>query len=307
MQMEKVSYLNQPNCLRLANREIEVLVTTDVGPRIIRYARKGGENVLGEVPETAVETVLGRWKPWGGHRLWAAPEDWPRSYAPDNDAVEYKAVGERALRLRQQTELATGLQKEMMVTIDEVGSGVRVDHRITNRSQTAVEVAPWALTIMRGGGVAILPQEPFRPHSEYLLPARPLVLWHYTNLSDPRWRVGQKFISLKSDPDLSEPQKIGVANKQGWAAYYLPDALFVKRFAYVEGATYPDYGSNNEVFTAGSFIEVESLAPLARLAPGEWAEHVEHWYLFDGVQLGGGDGEAALEAAFGPLIAVAPL
>ena len=129
MQMEKVSYLNQPNCLRLANREIEVLVTTDVGPRIIRYARKGGENVLGEVPETAVETVLGRWKPWGGHRLWAAPEDWPRSYAPDNDAVEYKAVGERALRLRQQTELATGLQKEMMVTIDEVGSGVRVDHR----------------------------------------------------------------------------------------------------------------------------------------------------------------------------------
>ena len=51
-------------------------------------------------------------------------------------------------------------------------------------------------------------------------------------------------------------------------AYLRGETLFVKRAAYVEGATYPDYNCNFETYTAGAFIEVESLAPLQRLEPG---------------------------------------
>jgi hypothetical protein len=75
-------------------------------------------------------------------------------------------------------------------------------------------------------------------------------------------------------------------DKQGWAAFRRGSTLFVKHFPYEEGATYPDYGCNVECFTAGSFIELESLAPVRRLEPGERAEHTERWSLFQDFDAG---------------------
>ena len=293
--MEKVTYLNLPNCYRLSNGAVEVVVTTDVGPRVVRYGFVGAENVLGEVPGAAVETELGAWKPWGGHRLWTAPEAMPRSYVPDNDSVEFEIADERTIRLVQRIERETGVQKELTVALDEEGSGVVLRHRIVNRNVWSVELAAWGLTIMRGGGEAILPQEPYGPHPECLLPARQLVLWPYTNMSDPRWTFGQRYIRLRVQEAAPAPQKIGVANKRGWAAYRLGETLFVKRFDYAEGASYPDLGCNNEVFTASSFVEIESLSPLRRLEPGEAVEHVESWHLFE--HTGAGDAEEQLHSA----------
>ena len=299
--MEKITYLDLPNCYRLSNGTAELVFTTDVGPRVIRYGFVGGENVLGECPEASVRTELGEWKPWGGHRLWAAPEASPRSYAPDDRPVEAVEFEEgRGVRLTPPVEAATGLQKELSVSLGEEGSGVRLRHRITNRSLWEIEVAPWALTIMRGEGEAVIPQEPHGAHPEHLLPARRLVLWRYTDLSDPRFKFGRRFLRLRSDAGRAEPQKIGVENKRGWAAYHVAGLLFVKRFPYERGALYPDDGCNNEVFTAGSFIELESLGPLRRLAPGETAEHEERWRLFEGFDPG--EGDESFASAAGPLV-----
>jgi hypothetical protein len=298
--MERLTYLDLPNCYRLSNGEVEVIVTTDVGPRVIRYGFCGEENILGELPDDLLETELGQFKPWGGHRLWIAPESMPDSYAPDNSEVEHQVEGSDTIRLRRSPEPRTRIQKEMIITLDAEGSGITIRHKIINRNLTAIDAAPWALTIMRGGGEAILPQEPYRSHDEYLLPARPLVLWHYTDLTDPRWSIGRNYIRLRTDATLSEPQKIGIMNKQGWAAYHHHQTLFVKRFDYEEGASYPDYGSNNEVYTAGSFIEVETLGPLRRLEPGMAAEHVERWYLFRNVTRG--ETETEIDAAIRTLV-----
>jgi hypothetical protein len=113
-----------------------------------------------------------------------------------------------------------------------------------------------------------------------VLPARPLVLWHYTDLTDARLTLGRKFIRLRTDDAAEDPLKIGVTNKQGWAAYLRGTTLFVKRHAYEEGASYPDYGSNVAAFTAGPFIQLESLSPVRRLEPGATASHEERWHLF---------------------------
>lgn len=298
--MEKLTYFGHVGCVRLFNGSVEAVVTVDVGPRIIRYGFPGADNILGELPEVEIKTALGPWKPWGGHRLWTAPEANPRSYVPDNEPVEYRAEAEHSLHLIQKVEHETGIQKELVVTLAGEGSRVTIRHVITNRNLWAIEVSPWAITTMNGGGCAILPQEPYRSWDEYLLPARPLVLWHYTDLSDERWTIGPRYIRLRTDERLSAPQKIGVMNKQGWAAYHRRDTLFVKRFAYEEGAAYPDFGSNTEVYTAASNIEVESLSPLRRLAPGESALHVETWELFPNIEIGSTEEE--LERAIGPLV-----
>ena len=300
VKVDKVTCLNQPNCYRLSNGVVEVVVTTDVGPRITRYAFVGEDNLLGEVPDDSVKTDLGVWKPLGGHRLWTAPEAMPRSYSPDNDRVAFTIEGS-TIRLVQSVEPQTGIQKELAVTLDEQGTAVTVAHRLTNRSVWDIDVAPWALTIMNGGGEVIVPHEPYRSHDDYLLPARPLALWHYTDLSDSRWTLGRKYIRLRTNAQLKEPQKIGIGNTQGWAAYLRNRTLFVKRFAWVAGATYPDFGSNTETYTAGTFIELETLAPLSRLGPGSSAEHVERWFLFRNVDAGAS--EQTLDAALRPLVA----
>lgn len=296
--MEKITYKDQSNCFKLSNGTVDVIVATNFGPRILFYGFAGGENILGEHPDAKAITELGEWRAWGGHRLWTAPEVNPRSYAPDNQPVEFTIENENSIRLVGRAEPPTNIEKEMIVTLDAEGSGVTVAHKITNRNLWGIEVAPWALTIMNGGGEAIFPQEPYRSWDDYLLPARQLVLWHYTDLSDSRWTLGKKFLRLRSDAEQSAPQKIGLANKQNWAAYHRNETLFIKRFVYEEGAIYPDFGSNNETYTAGSFIELETLAPLQRLESGAAATHHERWSLFNEIELGVTDDEteAALSA-----------
>ncbi len=299
--MERLNLLGLPDCVRLHNDDAELIVATAIGPRILHYALLGGENILAQIPEEGLETPYGLWKPWGGHRLWAAPEAMPRTYVPDNRPVEYELITDRSIMLRAPIEHESKLQKEMVVTLDETGTGVTVLHMITNHGVWPVELAPWGLTIVRGGGTTILPQERFLSHDDYLLPARPMVLWHFTDLSDPRWTVGPGFIRLRADASRPEPQKVGVGNSLGWAGYHREGTLFVKRFGWEEGEIYPDFGCNAETYTAGDFMEVESLGPLVVLEPGDSVDHVERWHLFADVELDADD--AALASRLAPLIA----
>ncbi len=279
--MKKFKFLDFQNCPRLTNGEVEIIVTTDVGPRIISYSFVGGENVLGIHTGAKVETALGLFKPYGGHRLWIAPENMPNSYAPDNAPVEYEFdETENSIRLIQPIEPVTKTQKEIKITLDKTGSGLVVKHRIKNCGASEMEMSAWALTIMRGGGVCEIPNEPFAPYSgETLLPVRNLAVWSYTDLSDLRWQFDEKYIRLHVDKNRIEPQKIGILNKQGWAAYRVGNLQFTKRFDFSENVLYPDLNSNTELYTAGEFVEIESLSPLKKVAPGEAVEHSERWEL----------------------------
>lgn len=302
IKIEKVKYSIYGNCYKLSNGTVDLLVTTDLGPRVIYYGFTGEENILAELgPECMVKTELGEWHHWGGHRLWHAPEVLPRSYAPDNDPIEAEMIGKSTIRVAPALETATNIKKEMYISLDREGTGVTITHTLKNKGPWPIELAPWALTIMNGGGVTIFPQEPFLSHDKKLLPVRSMSLWGFTDMSDSRWTFGKKYIQLRTDEKLTDPQKIGVANKQEWAAYLREGTLFVKRFHYVDGANYPDYGCNFETYTEGKFMEVETLGPLTKLDPNDTATHVEHWHLFRGVDAG--DDEETLDKAITPLVA----
>jgi hypothetical protein len=272
--------------LRLSNGTVDLVLVTGVGPRIIRYGFVGGENALGEVePDAApTKTALGDWFLYGGHRIWAAPEAMPRTYAPDNGPVDVKVDG-ATVTLTQPVD-ASGLQKVMTVGLAGSGTAVTVGNHVVNRSHWPLALAPWALTVMNGGGVIIIPNEPYKSHDDELAPARAITAWTYTNLADPRWTLGQKYIRLRVDASMKESQKIGVANKRGWAGYFRQGQLFVKRYGWTEGATYPDYGVNTETYTSANFVELETLGPMATLEPGQSASHEERWELHKGVDIG---------------------
>lgn len=299
IETEQFSHFGE--CYKLSNGTVEVFVTKEMGPRIIGYRFVGETNILAELSlDTKVSHEYGDWRPMGGHRLWHAPEVLPRSYVPDNAPVEVEQIDDDTIRVTPPVEKEVGIQKSMFITLASEGTGVTVVHEVSNLGPWPIEVAPWALSIMNGGGTVIIPQEEWVSHDDYLLPARPLVLWHFTDLTDSRLQLGKKYIRLSTDSAKNWPNKIGVGNMQEWAAYYRQGTLFVKRFPFCECCKYPDMGCNCETYTDGDFIELESLGAMVVLEPGETVEHEENWYLFNGVEIG--DTEESLDAAISPLV-----
>jgi hypothetical protein len=258
--IELIPYAGWPNCYRFSDGVTELVVTTDVGPRVIRYGFVGGQNMFVEIAEQLGKSGESSWEMRGGHRLWAGPETKPDTYALDNGPVEPE----------------TGLQKEIILSYEALG-GIKVTHCITNRGTRARSLAPWALTQMAQGGTAIAAFPPRGGHSEQLLPTNPLVMWAYTNFADPRWQFAGKYLILRQDPSNSSPQKTGLFNVDTRAAYLLGSDLFVKSSQGNAAATYPDFHCCFEIFTNGDFLELETLGPLTELVPGATATHVERW------------------------------
>jgi hypothetical protein len=275
---EKVDFGGWPNCIRLSNGESELIIATDIGPRILRFGFINGQNFFHLSPDDSGRMGGDKWRIYGGHRLWLAPESIPRSYCPDNNPVSYTFQAD-TIKLTQAKESTTGIIKEMEITLSPYKNQVSVLHRLTNQNLWDVELSPWAISALAQGGRAIIPQEPFGEGDDFLLPARPLALWQYTQMKDQRWIWGNKYIQAKQDPVLTSEQKIGVLNKQGWTAYYLNEEILIKKFDFDPLALYPDFGCNNEIYINGNLLEIETLGPLSKLPSQGIIEHVENWLL----------------------------
>lgn len=288
--VDKIKYKGWKNNIRMRNGEAELILTLDVGPRVISYKLADGKNVFVELTDQMGKSGETEWVARGGHRLWVGPEDLTRTYAPDNQPIKYEELPGGAIRLIQNPD-EFGIQKEMDVQLASSGSKVTVTHRIKNLSNKEADLAPWVLTMMAPGGVEIIPLPPKRPHpgppknaksaAEYW-PNQVMVVWPFTDFKDPRWSLGTKYITLRHDTQRG-PTKIGLAHQLGWIGYLNQGTLFIKRIPFEPGKMYADNGCNFETFSNEVMQEIESLGPIVNLAPGKSVEHVEQWELVGNV------------------------
>lgn len=300
VKVEKMEYKGWRNCYRVSNGEIELVVTVDVGPRVMRFGFVGGQNLFKEFADQLGGTREEKHQLRGGDRVWKAPEDPVATWAPDNVPVEI-TITANGLIARAPVEPLTSLQKEIEVRMAASRAEVTVVHRITNRSLFSLEYSVWALTMMAPGGIAISGFPPRGRHPANLEATNPLVMWAYTNLSDKRWVFTKKYLTLKQDPANSEAQKLGMFNSNTWGAYILNGEAFVKQAHANSGEPYPDFGCSFETFTNNEFLEIETLGPLTKVPPGKTSEQVEHWSLHRGVVLTAITDEA-IDAVILPLL-----
>lgn len=262
----------------LSNDHIRIEVLASAGPRIVGlYAAGSEDNLFASVPNIRIPTPNGEFAPHGGHRLWHAPEAFPRSYIPDSDGLEISEVAGELL-LAGPVEPVTGIRKRLEIVLAPSRPTVTVRHFLENQGPWPVELAIWALTMVRLGGLAILPQTAHRLDADGLLPNRNLALWPYTRLSDPRLQLHDDFVLVEAHPGMP-PCKLGYMNRHGWLGYLYEDAFFAKRFEPQPDKPHADLGCNTECYCEDRFMEIESLGPLTRLEPGEVVTHVEHWEL----------------------------
>jgi len=281
MKIEKTSFGGWTNCLRLANDHAELIITLDVGPRIISYQHlPGGKNVLknnaDELGTSGESTYVAR----GGHRLWLAPEG-ERTYFPDNSPVTHELLP-NGVQLENQAAAPWHIQKSLAVTLAENSSEVKLEHRATNTGTEPATVATWGVTTMEAGGLEIITRPPMAPHARNVGPDRLQVLWPYTDTADERWRWGREFITLRQTAHSSHT-KLGLMHRMKWIGYLTRSTLFVKLVEFEEDATYPDFGCNFETFSNATMLQIETLSPLRTLAPGESIGHSESWRLFGNI------------------------
>lgn len=268
-------------CLKLDNGAVSLWLITSAGPRIIGFSLSEGDNVLAQLPDITLPAGGDQvYRLRGGHRLWHAPEDPVRTYVPDDLPPQIEAF-DCGVRATQPVESVTGIEKQICVSLPDERPRAVVEHKLTNRGLWPVELAPWAITQLKPGGLGILPQ----PTADTgLLPNRRLALWPYTDINSPHIHWGNRFIFIEANLG-DEALKIGWANPNGWLAYAVDNTLFVKEAAYQADAQYFDYSSSSECYCGAAFIELETLGPRVTLQPGESTSHREVWSLHADVDI----------------------
>jgi hypothetical protein len=281
IKIDKINFLGWENSIKLSNGIIDVVATTDIGPRIVRFGFENDVNEFNLDPKTIGLKGGDEYRYYGGHRLWHSPEDRKRTYVPDNDEVDWHEI-ENGVRLIQKPEKWVNTQKQIDIILNPDESRVRLIHRITNLGAWPIELSAWTITVLNTEGIEIIPQ----PNKDTdLLPNRQIVLWPYSKMNDKRVYWGEKYIALKQDPNNKAPFKLGINNQEGWAAYARGGHLFVKRYYPQHDATYPDFGVSFETYTNDWMLEIETLSPFTKLQLGETVEHVEEWELYNNVNV----------------------
>lgn len=276
-----VEYKNFGKCLKLSNGIIELLVTIDIGPRIISYSFIGGENILFEDIDRKGQNNGpefdkfggGTWYNYGGHRLWTSPEAMPRTYYPDNEPVSYEIL-ENGARFTPSIQKWNQYGFEITVTLTPDSTEVCLIHKITNYAAWDVTLAPWALTVLSPGGLEIIPQP---TKDTGLLNNRIIAVWPYADMMDDRVVWGTKYISLKQKPNHPKNFKFGINSQHGFAMYFNHNDLFVKKFFPEADGVYPDGGMSFESYVCDSFLEMETLGKLTVIPPDSSVTHTEYW------------------------------
>ena len=264
----------------IENEYFQLECLANAGPRIVRLIPAWvGENIFAEVPSASILTELGRYRYFGGHRLWFAPKIQSQVYFPDNLGVTVAEI-KNGVQLVGGIEPETHTRKSMSIQISPTHRFIIIKHMIKNHGTEPIRLAPCAITMLRPNSVALLPQTVGTVDKEGFLPNRNVSLWSYSRWDDPRLELGHDLIQVKAD-DTKRAFRLGYFNSQGWLGYVLDDVLFVKRFGVRRDELYPDNGCNAEVYTTNHALELESLGALTDLKPQEELVHTETWEVYE--------------------------
>lgn len=255
---------------------LKVGVALSIGPRILYLSLLNEDyNLFNILPEISLETPDGIWMIYGGHRLWTAPEDFPRTYSVDNKPVEVKQDDSRIIVIGN-VELYNNILKKLIIEPGNENYALKIVHEIVNIGRWPIEFSCWALTVMKPSGIAIIPMIPRKIDKHGLLPDRVISIWPYTKLNDRRLIYGENYVLIKHDPAISHPIKIGVRAFPPVVAYWIKGYLFIKKIV-EENSMYPDNNVYIEVYANDKIIELETLSPVRRVEPDGVNTHTEYW------------------------------
>ena len=266
----------------IENDQLRVDFLAHGGPRLVRLTLAGStNNLLAETPDVHWPTPCGEYHLRGGHRVAIAPEALELSYVPEDDGLRIEPLP-NGVRLIGPTEVGSGVSKSIEMQLHPDRPALTLRHAVCNKRSEPVEIAAWAVTQLPVGGIAVAPLRTAAIVNRHR-PDRQLVLWPYSSWQDERLFADDDHVWIDARP-CEEELKIGLLAR-GWLAYLRSGVFFLKRFDPQLELPHPDLNTNAQVYCNDRFIELESLAPLAVLEPGQSSVHVETWEIYRNVDV----------------------
>jgi hypothetical protein len=282
---EEINYSTFGKCLKITSKLAEVIVTLEVGPRIISYRLLDGENIFFEDTQrllylntVEMDEIFYKGATWyglGGHRLWRSPESYS-TYYPEEHPIKYDVTNDvftfiQPVQEENEVELSIVLQ-----FLNE--SDLKFEGTITNKSKDKKQIASWSLSMCKGPGLEIVKL----PNNETgFLPQRSYSLWGFgAKNKDPRAFYGNDYFALRMELGNMNAYKVGMMINEGKILYLSGKNAYVKRFNRLDNEIYPDNNVNYETYTKHLFMELETLSPLKELQPNESVTQTEVWSLY---------------------------
>lgn len=268
-------------CIQIIFKEMMLIVSVELGPRILYYGPKDGSfTPIFVADDVAVKD--GVWHNRGGSFLWVAPEtDNIATYYPDEHEVIVVEQTDHRLHLAA-IEPENYLKKH--ITIEwSVYADYEITYWLENVGNRPFIGAPWAISAVIKNGRGVIPILSRKDQPSYLTPDETFVPWRYFNHNDGRFNWGNRYLMM----DYTEGFK---SNKFGyfpalWVGHITETHFFVKSVVVVhKDRKYVDRGANAMIYTDGTtpfkHSEIESQGPEDTIMPGESGTlHRERWHL----------------------------
>lgn len=267
---KKINYQGWRNSWILSNGQVEAVVVPAIG-RVMQFRFKDGEDTFWENPKLYGKVPKPRSKEWGnfgGDKTWPAPQsdwknntgrDWPPPSGFDSMPVQAKVDGSE-VTLISPIDSFYGIRTYRTIRLHPQKPVMTISTNYEKVKGNPKEVAVWVITQLRNpvAVYAALPQPSIFPQG-------------YNRQSDQlptNLKVENGLLSLTRNP--KENHKIGCdANTLLWVGEKVVVRIDSPR---VTGVSYPDQGSNAEIYTNSdpdAFVELEFLSPLKTLRIGE--------------------------------------
>lgn len=239
---------------------IELIVGISHGPRILSLRLNEGENLL---YEDTTNFMVGDWHMYGGHRFTIAPEI-PESYFPDNEPCQVVIQG---MELSITAPIRpSGLELSLKIAQGRDTEGFDITHSITNKGTREWTGALWGITCV--------------PRSATVMASCSSGEMNFWPGTDPsNWCQSDRQITVKQG---------GYRGKAGW--HHIPislsasqpaGGLCIRNNEHSREEDCVDNGSNTEIFICPEYIELETLSKKHLLVPGQSAEFIQNWKVYN--------------------------
>ncbi|MBN2535163.1 MAG: hypothetical protein JXB88_19940 [Spirochaetales bacterium] len=270
---------NGHRSVEIVTDSIQLVITTDFGPRIVFWGRPDKENLLVWAPG---KFTRGEWDLLGGHRVWSTrplADECEETYRIDDLSCEVQRIDSGWI-ITAPCDSYNNTRRGIGVRV--LGDNkVEIDNFLINTGDMLYSGGVWSVT-------STLPDKT----TQYGIPLGDGSMWDYCKIVMFR-RWDEHFGSFNDDQfsfthDMMMVNPGGKENKRcvqadrGIIAMHDParKVLFAKKAGYDRHGIYP-YGCNLAVYIApgNEMVEMETMGPERMLKPGESLHNKEVWVL----------------------------